>query len=106
MSTYPIDPEIHSQVPPLSQHKEVQPANPSPQQTAGSFTDLSPNDSVEFSREVHEQRGIQEALRALPETRQDRLNRIKAAIDSGTYSVSTQDVADKLIKETILNQLP
>ena len=40
-----------------------------------------------------------EAMAELPDIREERIAQIQAALKKGTYSVSSQDLADKLIQD-------
>lgn len=56
-------------------------------------------ESVSISQEGKEISQHTEALRNLPDIRQERIAQIQTALEEGTYTVSSEDVADKLIQE-------
>ena len=45
---------------------------------------------------------ILEVLEATPELRKDKIARVKKAIAEGTYQVKAEDIADKMLRESIL----
>ena len=44
---------------------------------------------------------IKKLINALPEVREDRVQALKAQIESGTYQVSGEDIADLIIRRTL-----
>jgi negative regulator of flagellin synthesis FlgM len=53
-------------------------------------------------------RRIQEAqaeLRSLPDVRSDKVAELKNRIENGTYEIKPEAVADKMIRESLLNDL-
>ena len=67
---------------------EIQHATP-PQQS----------ETVSISQTGEEISQYTEAMAELPDIREERVAQIQAALKKGTYSVSSQDLADKLIQE-------
>lgn len=57
------------------------------------------SETVSISQTGQEINQYTEALAELPDIREERIARIQAALEKGTYSVSSQDLADKLIQE-------
>lgn len=58
---------------------------------------VSNPDCVEISQIGKEFQIAQQAVAATPDIREDKVNAIKASIASGTYNVSAEELADKLI---------
>ena len=56
-------------------------------------------ESVSISQAGQEINQYTEAIRNLPDIRQERIEQIQTALQEGTYSVSSEDLADKLILE-------
>ena len=56
-------------------------------------------ESVSISQAGQELHQYTEAMANLPDVRQERIAKIQAAIEQGTYSVSAEDLADKLIQD-------
>ena len=58
---------------------------------------VSNPDCVEISQIGKEFQIAQQAVAATPDIREDKVNAIKASMASGTYNVSAEELADKLI---------
>ncbi len=56
-------------------------------------------ESVSISQAAKEINQYTKALRNLPDIRQERIAQIQKALQKGTYTVSSEDLADKLIQE-------
>ncbi|MGD2188214.1 MAG: flagellar biosynthesis anti-sigma factor FlgM [Desulfobacterales bacterium] len=62
-------------------------------------------DTVELSdmgkrvQEAHRQ------LETIPDVREDKVAQLKEQVDNGTYEVDADKVADKMLKESLLNDL-
>jgi negative regulator of flagellin synthesis FlgM len=51
---------------------------------------------------------IQEAkkqLDALPDIREDKVAQLKEQVENGTYEIDAEKIADKMLKDTLLNNL-
>jgi negative regulator of flagellin synthesis FlgM len=57
------------------------------------------SETVSISQTGQEITQYTEAMAKLPDIRKERIAEIQAALEKGTYSVSSQDLADKLIQE-------
>ena len=57
------------------------------------------SETVSISQTGQEINQYNEAMAELPDIREERIAQIQAALEKGTYSVSSQDLADKLIQE-------
>lgn len=66
----------------------------------------NPQDPTHISRQTQEQQAIQRAITQLPEIREDRINRLREAIQSGEYRVHSADLADKIIQDILLHLPP
>lgn len=62
-------------------------------------------DSVRFSSEADKVKLVQDAVAATPDIRQDRVAEIKARIQAGTYDVTAEELAQKLIDLGIADKL-
>ena len=78
----------------VSQRSTIKPSRP-----------VHPAASVSISEIGKEIQQYTEDIANLPDVRQDRITEIKAALEKQTYSVSSQDLADKIIQD-ISTQLP
>jgi negative regulator of flagellin synthesis FlgM len=54
-------------------------------------------DYVALSTQAKDFSSVRKALSKVPDIRQDKVNEIRAQIESGNYSVSASDIADKMI---------
>jgi flagellar biosynthesis anti-sigma factor FlgM len=57
------------------------------------------SETVSISQSGQEITQYTEAMAELPDIREERIAQVQAALEKGTYSVSSQDLADKLIQE-------
>jgi negative regulator of flagellin synthesis FlgM len=51
---------------------------------------------------------IQEAqarIQTLPDVRNDKVAELKAQIENGTYEIKSEEIAEKMIRESLLNEL-
>jgi flagellar biosynthesis anti-sigma factor FlgM len=62
-------------------------------------------DTVALSSESLERGAIIEQIKALPDVPTKELSAIRAAIENGTYRVSSEQVAGSVFKETLLDSL-
>ncbi len=63
------------------------------------------DDSVRISSGAKEAQKIMTEIEKVPDVREDRVRELKAAIDAGTYNVSGEAVAEKMIKEFMLETI-
>jgi negative regulator of flagellin synthesis FlgM len=59
-------------------------------------------DKVDLSAESKEMKKIYDVLAATPETRAERVAELKKLVETGQYQVKSEDVADKMVKDFIL----
>ena len=85
--------------------QEVAAISSDPKQGAASQTSAAPGltpDGIELSGRAQDTVQAQRALRDLPDVRQDRVDSIRAAIESGNYHVSPEDVAEKILSRQVI----
>jgi len=63
-------------------------------------------DKVELSARSKEMQKIYEVLQTTPELRAEKVASLKKQIKEGTYEVESEAIADKMIKESILDLIP
>ena len=56
---------------------------------------------VDISTSAKEVRRITELIKDLPDVRADRVQELKAQIENGTYHVSSEDIADLMIRRAL-----
>ncbi len=65
---------------------------------------LDQSDAINLSTLQQEIQHYAKALADLPDIREERVENIKRSLEKGTYSISSQNLADKLIQE--ISDLP
>jgi negative regulator of flagellin synthesis FlgM len=58
-------------------------------------------DSVEFSSELQSINILKNKMETTPDVRTEKVESIKAKLESGEYSVNTEEVAQKIIDEMV-----
>ncbi len=61
--------------------------------------------SANATRQAEHMKEVKNFIKSTPEVRSDRVEEIKAKIASGTYNVSSEELADKLINSGVINNL-
>ena len=56
---------------------------------------------VDISDNAQEVRRIAELIKQLPDVREDRVQELKAQVENGTYHVSSDDIADLMIRRAL-----
>lgn len=54
-------------------------------------------DQFTLSKEARDFQSIYKAMNQTPDIREEKVSKIKAQIESGTYSVSSQEIANKIL---------
>ena len=47
----------------------------------------------------------QELMKRIPDVRQDKIDRLRKQLEDGTYRVDADKIADKMVKESLINDL-
>lgn len=78
-----------------------------PRQHVSKITSDAPHntDPVELSPENTEYQQILKHIDQAPDIRPDRLEKIRQALEAGSYHIGSNVVADQLIRETLINDL-
>lgn len=61
----------------------------------------SKKDVVSISNQAKDFQTVMKALKDVPDIRQDKVNELAEKYDSGTYNVTSNEVADKVLKSII-----
>lgn len=94
-----IDPNLSVQQ--QQQNQSVQqPANKPPEQKR-SESNLVVGDQVKLSANHQKANQLKTELNRLPEVRQDRVEQLRLAIQSGSHQVTDEQIANAIISETI-----
>jgi negative regulator of flagellin synthesis FlgM len=56
---------------------------------------------VEISDRAQEVTRITQLIKELPDVREDRVQALKAQVENGTYNVSSEDIADLIIRRAL-----
>jgi negative regulator of flagellin synthesis FlgM len=60
-------------------------------------------DTVDLSETGKRLQEAQTQLQAIPDVRMDRVAELKAQIDNGTYKIQSEEIAEKMIRDSLLN---
>jgi negative regulator of flagellin synthesis FlgM len=64
----------------------------------------SPAATVSLSPQAQEIQRVRQTVAALPETRDELVASLKAKVDSGTYNVSSSDIAEMILRRNTADQ--
>ena len=62
-------------------------------------------DTVALSDAAKDIQEAQKQLEAIPEVREDKVAQLKEQIENGTYEIDEEKLADKILKDSLLNDL-
>lgn len=62
-------------------------------------------DEVILSSEAKEFGQILQALKKLPDVRDDKVNELTKKIESGTYNIDSKDIAEKLVARSLADRI-
>jgi negative regulator of flagellin synthesis FlgM len=62
-------------------------------------------DKVILSQEAKKIQEAKKLMDSIPDIREEKVAKIKAQIENGTYQVEEKKLASKMIKESLLNEL-
>lgn len=75
-----------------------------PAQT-GSVSVARQADEVTLSREALNAQQVQKHLKEIPDVREERVRELQTSIQSGTYNVCGEDIAEKMIGRVIVDRM-
>jgi negative regulator of flagellin synthesis FlgM len=64
---------------------------------------LNPEEKVDLSTKAKDIQQAKNALNSLPDVREEKVQEIKAQVEKGTYKVNAEKIADKMVKESIVD---
>ena len=64
----------------------------------------SPRKPIKRAHRRSLQKLAQEEAKRIPDIRQERVDQIRAALQSGEYQISSDLIADRIIQDTLLNE--
>ncbi|MCP5102916.1 MAG: flagellar biosynthesis anti-sigma factor FlgM [bacterium] len=59
-------------------------------------------DKVEISSKAYDLKGLQAEAMQAPDVRPEKVSAVKAQLDNGTYAISHEKLAERLIEESML----
>ena len=62
-------------------------------------------DTVKISEEARELQETQKVMENMPDVRVEKVAKIKNQIENGTYEVKSGKIAEKMVKDSLLNEL-
>lgn len=62
-------------------------------------------DTVVLSDTAKQLQEAQKKMEAIPDVREDKVAQIKEQIENGTYEINEEKIADKMLKDSLLNDL-
>lgn len=62
-------------------------------------------DTVALSNAAKNIQEAQKQLEAIPDVRDDKVAQLKEQIENGTYEIDEEKIADKMLKDSLLNDL-
>ena len=62
-------------------------------------------DTVALSSAAKDIQEAQKQLEAIPDVREDKVAQLKEQIENGTYEIDAEKIADKMLKDALLNDL-
>lgn len=65
----------------------------------------SGSDRIELSVRSREIQHLDELVRSTPDIREAKVEQIRSAVESGTYNVKAEKIADKIIGGNVIDQL-
>jgi negative regulator of flagellin synthesis FlgM len=64
---------------------------------------LNQEEKVDLSTKAKDIQQAKNALNSLPDVREEKVQEIKAQVEKGTYNVNAEKIADKMVKESIVD---
>jgi negative regulator of flagellin synthesis FlgM len=64
---------------------------------------VKPEETVDLSTKAKDIQQAKNALNSLPDIREEKVQEIKTQVDKGTYNVDAGKVADKMVKDSIID---
>ena len=71
-------------------------------QSAGQAT-VKPEEKVDLSTRAREIQQAKVEIARLPDVREEKVQEIKSQVDNGTYNVSGEQIANKMVGESIID---
>lgn len=82
--------------------KKTDPKGPA---RASENEETSKTDRVEISGEAKEYQQLNQAIALLPEVRSERVAALQQKVEAGTYLPQSEEIAEKLVRSTLLDAI-
>ncbi len=66
---------------------------------------VAKTDTVELSQTAKELQEAKKQLDTIPDVRMDKVEELKAQIENGTYERNSEEIAEKILKESLFNDM-
>jgi negative regulator of flagellin synthesis FlgM len=86
----------------VSSYSRGETVRPNPEKATGGTVPV-PQERIDLSGKARDVLQLQKAVAETPEIREDRVSELKARIENGTYRVSAEDIASKMVGESLLD---
>jgi len=86
----------------VTQYQRTENVKPDSEKTAGG-TAGAPAERVDLSTTAKDVQQIRKALADLSDVRNEKVQDLKRRIDEGSYSVSGEKIAEKMVKDSLLD---
>ncbi|MGA3207219.1 MAG: flagellar biosynthesis anti-sigma factor FlgM [Syntrophales bacterium] len=63
----------------------------------------APEEKVNLSTKARDIQQLRDAVSQLPDVREDKISELKDQVDTGTYDVNGQKIAEKMVSESLLD---
>ncbi len=83
---------------------DVQPQHQKVPRT-GDESPSSDNDRIELSVRSREIMHLDELIRSTPDVREAKVEQVRSAIESGTYNVKAEKIAEKILNGNVIDQV-
>ena len=99
--------KIHGDKPylPVDPSHQTGAAAPTAKKAGQSQEPSTSEDRVDLSPKAKEMQQAAQALADTPEVREAKVAELKRAVDSGAYNVNAEQIAEKMVKDTLLDML-
>ena len=68
-------------------------------------TNVAKTDTVNISDAAKEIQEVRKELDNIPEVRAEKVEQLKNQIENGTYEIKPEEIAEKMLKDSLLNDL-
>jgi len=96
--------KIRNEIPPVYAKQAIAPGQSVEKPTETQPADTKGADRVKISAKARELQAAQQAVRQMPEIDVEKVEKIKAQLEEGTYHVDAQKTAAAILSESLIRQ--